>query len=110
MANSKITSASKQISVFFLQVWKMFCIEQLRLKNVVYNFVPKVSAGCVYISTSCDFGLKMTCNCAFTKNMNIFILPHGCRCRLSVRNSKSCVVLVLDVVSASVLQGKMPMS
>lgn len=49
LVNSKITSASKQISVFFLQVWEMFCIEQLRIKYVIYNFVPKVSVVCVCI-------------------------------------------------------------
>lgn len=49
LVNSKITSASKQISVFFLQVWEIFCIEQLKLKNAIYNFVPKMFVGCVRI-------------------------------------------------------------
>lgn len=49
LVNSKITSARKQISVFFPQVWEIFCIEQLSLKNVICNLVPKVSVGYVCI-------------------------------------------------------------
>lgn len=49
LLNSKIIPATKQISVCFLQIWEIFCIEQLREKNVICNFIPKLSVcPCVF--------------------------------------------------------------
>lgn len=72
------------------------------MKNVIYNFIPKVSVGCMCVSASHDFSLKMVCNCAFPKNTDVFIPARG----LSRRDSESHVMLALGVDSASVLQGK----
>lgn len=102
--NSKITSAGKQISVFFAQVWEIFSIEQLRLKNVICNFVPKVGGVHVFKHP-------------VTLVSKWYVLVHVLKVLRFYSNtqiqtwiayeSKLCIVLALDIESASVSQGKM---